>query len=407
MSQTKQKFTVLKQICELIPGHLVSKLAKKYDVDQKSRAFTPWSHVVSMLFAQLSHALSLNDICDTLGHHKSVLTGIRRAHPPSRNGLSHANKERDSAMAEALFWEVLESLQNQYPGFWFGHKSSGFPRRFKRMINVVDSTTIQLVSNCINWAKHRRRKAAAKCHLRLNLASFLPRFAIVKEAGTHDSSEAKALYSDIKSGEIIIFDKAYIDYEHLYELDQREIFWVTRSKDNMAYDVVDERPSYNQQILTDQIIRLTSPNAQNDYPKLLRLVTALVEVNGELKVMTFLTNNMTWAASSVCDLYKARWSIEVFFKQLKQTLQLANFLGYSKHAVRWQIWMALLTYVLLRYLAFVSKWKGSFSRLFTTIRGVLWSKFDIFRLLKSYGTADDPIKITGTLYQAYLPGCAF
>ena len=104
MKPAKRQFSILKQVCELIPRNLVSKLAKEYGIDKQSRTFTPWSHVVSMIFAQLSHALSLNDIADTLGNHKSVLTGMRRAVAPSRNGLSHANKTRNSDMAEALFW---------------------------------------------------------------------------------------------------------------------------------------------------------------------------------------------------------------------------------------------------------------------------------------------------------------
>ena len=390
MKPAKKQFSILKQVCELIPRNIVSKLAKEYGVDKHSRTFTPWSHVVSMIFAQLSHALSLNDIADALSNHKSVLTEMRRAVPPSRNGLSHANKSRNSDMAEALFWQVFEHLQGIYPEFGVGKKCKAFPKRFKRVIHVLDSSTIQLVSNCIDWAKHRRRKAAAKLHLRLNLASFLPGFVLVKEASTHDSTEARMLCRDIKPGEITLFDKAYVDFKHLYELDQNDIFWVTRSKDNMAYDVIKTKRSKVPTILKDEFIRLTVSQSKQGYPKVMRLVTARVEVDGEIKTMTFLSNNLEWAASSICDLYKARWAIEVFFKQLKQTLQLADFLGYSKQAVRWQIWTALLTYLLLRFIAFKSKWRWSFARIFTTIRGVLWSQFDLFRLLARYGTAHKP-----------------
>ena len=334
MKPAKRQFSILKQVCELIPRNLVSKLAKEYGVDKQSRTFTPWSHVVSMIFAQLSHALSLNDIADSLTHHKGELTGMRRAVAPSRNGLSHANKTRNSDMAEALFWKVFEHLQGSCPEFGLGKKYKGFPKRFKRAIHVLDSSTIQLVSNCIDWAKHRRRKAAAKLHLRLNLASFLPGFALVKEASTHDSTEARALYHDIKPGEIVLFDKAYVDFKHLYELDQNDIFWVTRSKNNMAYTVTQTNRSKTPTILKDEIIRLAGPQSKKDYPKVMRLITASVEVDGEMKVMTFISNNLEWAASSICDLYKARWAIEAFFKQLKQTLQLSDFLGYSKQAVR-------------------------------------------------------------------------
>ena len=407
MKPAKKQLSVLKQICELIPRNLVPHLAKKHGIDKQSRAFTPWSHMVSMIFAQLSHALSLNDIADTLTNHKSVLTGIRRAVGPSRNGLSHANKTRNPDMAEDLFWKMMTHLQTIHPSFGLGKKYKGFPKRFKRSIHVLDSSTIQLVSNCMDWAKHRRRKAAAKLHLRLNLASFLPGFALVKQASTHDSAEARTLCRNIKAGEITLFDKAYVDFLHLYELDQNGIFWVTRSKDNMAYEVIKANQSKAPNILKDEIISLTGPQSKQDYPKVMRLITAQVEVDGEMKVMTFLSNNLEWGPTSICDLYKARWAIEVFFKQLKQTLQLADFLGYSKHAIRWQIWTALLTYLLLRFIAFKSKWRWSFSRIFTTIRGVLWSQFDLFRLLARYGTAHEPPKLIAAPYQAYLPGFEF
>jgi len=314
MKPARKQFSILKQVCELIPRNLVSKLAREHGVDQVSRGFTPWSHVVAMICAQLSHALSLNDIADTLKNHKSVLTGMRRAVAPSRNGLSHANKVRDAGMAESLFWEVFSHLQKLEPSFGVGKSYSGFPKRFKRMIHVVDSSTIQLISKCIDWAKHRRRKAAAKMHLRLNLATFLPNFVIVKEASTHDSTEAKAMCKTVKAGEIILFDKAYVDYDHLFELDCRTVFWVTRAKDNMAYTVIEQRETKTPGVLTDELVVLITLTAKQDYPKPLRLITAEVEINGELKVMRFLSNNLEWAASSICELYKSRWAIEVFFK---------------------------------------------------------------------------------------------
>src|SRR5271154_7095199 len=121
---------------------------------------------------------------------------------------------------------------------------------------------------------------------------------------------------------------------------------------------------------------------------MLRRVVALVEVDGKDVVMEFLTNNLAWSAQSIVQLYRCRWQIEVFFKQIKQTLQLADFLGTSANAVRWQIWTALLVYLLLRYLAFLSEWNHSFSRLFTLVRASLWKKWDLFALLRRYGTAD-------------------
>jgi hypothetical protein len=398
----RTNISTLRQIVELIPGHLVNNLSKKHGVNKQSRKYTPWSHVLSLMFAQLAHSLSLNDICDSLRNHEKELKTIRAAVPPSRNGLSNANRNRNADMAEELFWTVLEHLQNSAPGFG-GKNYTGMPKRFKRLIHVVDSTTISLVANCLDWAKHRRRKAAAKCHMRLDLQSFLPKFAIVDSAKCTDPVMAYELCADIKGGEIVVFDKAYVDFKHLFQLNNRGVFWVTRAKDNMQYKTVKKNEAKGN-ILRDEIIELTVPNTFKLFPVHLRLVEASVEVNGKEIEMTFITNNFKWAASSICDLYKSRWSIEVFFKQLKQNLQLGDFLGHSKNAVRWQIWMALLTYVLLRFIAFSNKWNHSFRRLFTLLRGVLWSKFNILAIMDSYGTAEGQKRMRAAPEQAYLPG---
>jgi hypothetical protein len=215
-------------------------------------------------------------------------------------------------MAQALFWEVLSHIQSQHPDFGRGHKYSGLPQRFKRAIHAIDSTTIQLVANCIDWAKHRQRKAAAKCHMQLNLQTFLPQFAIVKEASTHDSTEAYQLCSNLKSGEIAVFDKAYVDFPHLADLNERGVFWVTRAKDNMNYRIVKQHTPPKGDILSDVLIELETPKSYKAYPQRLRLVTANVEVNGVMKTMAFITNNFLWAPSSICDLYKCRWGVEIY-----------------------------------------------------------------------------------------------
>ena len=404
MKPTQHNYTVLNQICKLIPPFLVSRLAKRFGIDKQARSFSPWSHVVAMLHVQVAHSLSLNDVADTLRNHSSALSTIRGATPPSRNGLSHANRARDPNMAQALFWDVLSHIQNKHSDFGRGHKYSGLPRRFKRAVYAIDSTTIQLVANCIDWAKHRRRKAAAKCHMQLNLQTFLPQFAVVKEASTHDSTEAYRLCLNLKSGEIAVFDKAYVDFPHLADLDKRGVFWVTRAKDNMKYRIVKQHTKPKGDIVSDVLIELETPKSSKAYPQRLRLVTAYVEVNGVKKLMTFITNNMIWAASSICDLYKCRWGVEVFFKQIKQTLQLGDFLGHSKNAILWQVWMALLAYVLIRYIGYIGQWKGSFSRLFTLLRGVLFSRLDAFSVMSLCGTARGSPRMVGSPQQAYLPG---
>ena len=333
------------------------------------------------------------------------MSSLRGATPPSRNNLSKSNKVRSAEMAERLFWETYEHLGHLSPQFVSGKAGKRFARRFKRTINLVDSTTIPLIASCMDWAKHRRRKAAAKCHLRLDLQSFLPRFAIVDTARHNDAKRAREVCAGIKAGEIVIFDKAYVDFDHLADLTLRLIFWVTRAKDNLNYDVVRRvQKGAKGKILRDDLIRLKSPASRKEYPDLMRRIVALVEVDGREVEMVFLSNNLEWSAESIVELYRCRWEIEVFFKQIKQTLQLADFLGTSANAVRWQIWTALLTYLLLRYVSFLSQWSHSFSRLFTLIRTSLWKKWDLFSLLKMYGTAEGHFRYLARPEQTYFPG---
>jgi hypothetical protein len=403
MKPAKHKFTLLKQVLENIPAYSVPKLARMHGVDKRSRSFSPWSHVVSMIFAQISHALSLNDVCDTLRYHAGALSTLRHALPPSRNGLSHANKVRSSEMAKGLFYETLEHFSTHFPKFGRFDTPFKISRRIKRVINLVDSTTIQLFANCMDWAKHRRRKAAAKCHMLLDAQTFLPRFAVVDSAKSHDAVKGRILCNHLKDGEIVIFDKAYVDFKHLFELMLRGILWVTRAKTNMAYRIIRKFKKTHSGIILDAEIKLTGIKSGKDYPKSFRLIIANVIRNGKSVRMEFITDNFKFAASTIGDLYKARWDIELFFKQLKQTLKLSDFLGYSENAVRWQIWIALLTYVILRFIAYISKWKGTFARLFTTIRGVVWSRLSLYSLLECCGTAPGRQRVCMQPQQLYLP----
>jgi len=125
---------------------------------------------------------------------------------------------------------------------------------------------------------------------------------------------------------------------------------------------------------------------------------------GLLGELVFLTNNVTWSAQTIADLYRCRWSIEVFFKELKQTLQLADFLGHNANAVKWQVWTALLAYVLLRFCAHLGQWSHSFTRLFALIRSALWQNWELRSLLEVYGTAGGGGRFLGTPQQAYLAG---
>ena len=425
MTPTKHTMSVLAQITSWIPDRIIENLARKHRI--QTRSFSATSHVISMVYAHLAHALSLNDICDSLSNHAGTLEQLRGCTPPSRNGLSHTNKTRNADMAEELSWKVYESPSKQYPEFLSSSRNyPGLPHRFRtRTIRAVDSTTIQLTAFSMGWAKHRRQKAAAKMHTALNMRSFLPNFVIVKSACDSDPKSAWELCADMKTGEVVVFDKAYVDFKHLKTLASRGVSWVTRSKENMLYEVMGQQATAGEQkssasasataepgdlekpagkdvgqqvsgrrryvrkkcrILSDERIRLTGISTREHYPEELRLVTAEVEIKGRMVQMTFITNNLEWSAFTICQLYQCRWGVEVFFKEIKQTLQLADFLGHDENAVRWQIWTALLTYLLLRFVAWHGKWRHPFSRLFTLVRAVLWNFFLLASLIECCDT---------------------
>ena len=403
---SRRDTTILRQLVELIPPHLVPKLARETGVEDRARTFSPWSHVVTMLYAQISHAFGLNDVCDALRLQVTALFAMRGATPPARNTLSHANQARDCTLAEKLFWQMLAHLQGQHPGFARGGQKT-LAWRFRRAIQIIDATTIQLVANCIPWAQHRRRKAAAKCHLRLDLRSFLPRFAIVDTAGEHDSVRAPELCAGLREGEIAIFDRAYVHFQHLWALTERGVLWVTRAKTNLKFRVKKRLPAHaDPRILRDDLVVLRGAGTAQAYPQVVRRVTAKLEMDGREHVMVFLTNNLEWSPVTVCDLYRCRWQIEVFFKQLKQTVQLVDFLGNSANAVKWQVWTALLVHLLLRFIAWREGWAHSFTRLFTYVRAALWLRRDLAELLRRCGTAPGAGGALAPPLQRELPGFA-
>ena len=411
MNPQKNNMSVLAQISSWIPDRIADNLAKKYKI--QTRSFSPFSHVLAMVYAHLAHSLSLNDLCDDLRNHAGTLSQIRSCTPPSRNGLSHANRTRNADMAEELFWAVYESLTKRHPEFLTSSRNyPGLPQRFRKStIRAVDSTTISLAANNICWAKHTKQKAAAKMHTALNMRSFLPNYVIVKSAKDSDPKTAWELCADMKSGEVVVFDKAYVDFKHLGKLNSRGVFWETRAKENMVYGVMGQHVSGKRKyrrkkcrIVSDERIELAGAQTKKHYKHPLRLITAKVKVKGKLTEMKFLTNNLDWSPFSVCQLYQCRWGIEVFFKEIKQTLQLADFLGCNENAVRWQIWTALLAYLLLRFIAWHNRWKHHFSRLFTLLRAVLWN---FFRLSSVIECCDTPrirtIRIRGSPDSAYQP----
>ena len=399
INSTARKFTVLQQICNLIPTHLIGQLVQLHKSESHARTFSHWSHLVSLIFAKLTHSFGLNDVCDALSYFSGRLCAIRGATPPSRNNLSHANRVRPAAIGEDLFWKTLEHLQQRSPGFG-RRRFPGKLKKLERTISLLDSTVIELVANCMDWASHRRRKAAAKCHVRLDFQTLLPAFVLVDVAREHDNVRAREAAAGLKKGEILIMDRGYLDLEHFSGLSARGVFWVTRMKENLKYDLIDCRPvKPGGKVVSDETIVLNNG-------LLARRIVAWVEVDGQERQMIFLTNNQEWSAETIVELYRCRWEIEVFFKQMKQTLKLCDLMSYDANGIRWQVWTALLVQMIMRYLAWLSRWGHSFVRLYALVRSLVWEKRDITAILKRYGTAEGSYRNLARPEQAYFPGFA-
>lgn len=392
----------LRQIVQRIPRWLIEKTANAHGVD--ARKFSATSHFVMLILGHLSRASCLTEICDDADLNRRRLSLVRNATPGKRNTFSHANRTRPAEVAEEVYWEAVRRLGEVSPDFIPPKRVRGFLSRFKdRGIFAIDSTVIKLALSCIASYPYRSKKAAAKMHARLPIGSFIPSVVRIEAGKPHDSTMADELTKDMKGGDILLADRAYVDFQFLHNLTARDVLWVLRQKVNMLYEVV-ERREVSGDIISDEIVRLTAANTAEKYPQTFRRVRAIVEVNGEKREMTFLTNNTKWAASTICEQYRARWGIEVFFKELKQTLQLADFIGTNENAVKWQIWTGLLTHLLLHYLKFLSGWNKAFSRLVGIVRSAVWMNLDIVETLRLYGMASPPHRPRPHCVQQYLAG---
>ena len=215
---------------------------------------------------------------------------VARGHATDPQQFVSRQQGRAAALTEELFWAVFQHFGELAPRFVSGKAGKRLARRFTRTIHSVDSATIQLVANCLDWAKHRRRKAAAQWHRRLDLQSFRPRFALVPTDGDADAKRVGEVCAGVPAGEIVLFDKAYLDYEHLLDLERRQVLWVTRAKDNLQFEVLKSLPvAAGGKIVADELVGVKNAASQKAYPGLRRWVTAWVEVDGKERLLVFLT----------------------------------------------------------------------------------------------------------------------
>jgi hypothetical protein len=331
-----------------------------------------------MLFCQLAHADSLREICNGLGCclGKLVHLGIGKA--PNKSTLSYANEHRPAALYEDLFHTALERFRGEQG---LGLRKKKF--RFKNKLLSLDSTTITLCLALFPWAKFRKAKGGVKAHVLLDHDDYLPSYVLITEARCSDVKMAGAFV--LNPGSIIALDRGYNDYALFGKWTVEEVYFVTRLKENAAYEVEQDcAVPENRGIVLDQIIRFTGAQAQRDCPCLLRRV-AVWDAENEREIV-LLTNQLAFGATTIAAIYKDRWEIELFFKALKQNLKVKSFVGTSQNALRIQIWTALIAILLLKWLHHLSKAKWSLSNLGSMLRLNLFTYRDLQKWI------DDPFR---------------
>jgi hypothetical protein len=322
----------------------------------------------------MAKADSLREICNGLSCclGKLVHLGIKKA--PNKSTLSYANEHRSAKLYEDIFWVTLARFREQ--GIIGMRKKKKF--RFKNKLLSMDSTTISLCLKLFPWAKFRRAKGGIKAHVLLDHDDYMPSYVLITEAKKHDIHAARMIR--LNPGSIIVMDRAYVDYALFDKWHKKGVFFVTRLKENIEYEVIGHYPIPERgNIWSDQLIRLTSPKAQKDCPHVLRKIVVLdLEQNREI---VLLTNHLEFGSTTISEIYKDRWEIELFFKALKQNLKVKTFVGTSENALLIQIWTALIVLLLLKWLHHLSKAKWSLSNLAAMLRMNLFTYRDLMEWL--------------------------
>jgi len=333
---------VLSQLLQWIPRHEFQLSVDRFEGDKKTRRLNCWSQFVALLFGQLTGHNSLRAIQAGLRSVRGKLYHLGIAYEICRSTLADANDCRDARIFEEVFYRVLPKVQQVAPRHRF---------KFKGTILAFDSTTIELCLSLSPWARFHHGKGALKLHMAVDLAGDLPTVMVLSEGRQHDVRVARRIRFAPQT--MLLMDRGYIDYEWLWDLTQSGVWFVTRLKKNHRFKVRScSKTDRTQGVMADQEIKLTGVKGRQYEGKLRRVTYRDPETN---KKYVFITNRFDLAAKTICNLYKARWQVELFFKVLKQQLQVKKFLGTSVNAVKAQVWVALIAYLLMMVVKFQAK----------------------------------------------------
>ena len=365
--------TVFAQLLKFLPRHEFEAEARRHQHGQGLRVMSRWAQFAALGLAQLTGRQSLRDIVSNLAAQGRKLyhLGVGTV---SRSSLARVNTEQPYTLYEALFERLLGRCREHAPRHGF---------RFKNKLYAVDASTIDLCLAVFPWATFRRTKAAVKLHVGLDEAGHLPSFVSVTEGKTADVTVVRTWI--FPAGSVVVADRAYMDFKWFHQLQAQGVTFVTRLKRGVRYRGTDTHGvRRGTGVISDETIELTSARGRKAYAAPLRRVVYKDPVTKNRYV--FVTNNATWVAKTIADIYKSRWQIELFFKWIKQHLKVKRFVGWSKNAVMTQLWVAMCMYLLLAYLKFVMRVSWSLHRMLQVLQLNVFER----RLLQELFTTPSP-----------------
>lgn len=366
----KTNLTLLSQIINSLNRDSFNRIVKKHKSDKHSKGINSWTHFVAMLFCQMAKANSIREIVYGLRSMEGNLNhlGIMQK-VPSRSSLSYINAHRNWEVFRDFYFELYNSFINKS-----NFRNKQF--RLKKKIYLLDSTLISLCMEVYDWAHYRKSKGAIKLHTLLDYDGLLPTFIHMSDGKGSDMRMARKI--PIPPNSVLVADRGYIDFSLLKKWDDDKINFVVRCKENVKFIDYEEKElpeDKSLNILKDGKVLLENPETRKFYENKLRMVAVYDEKNKT--TVYLLTNNFNWTAQTISDLYRQRWQIEIFFRDLKSLLKIKTFIGTSSNAVLIQIWTAMITMLILKYLKKISEFDWSLSNLIAFIRMNLFVKISL------------------------------
>lgn len=364
---------IFSQVMDVVSQYEFNKIVKRYKGNFHVRELDCWNQFVQLLFGQLASLPSLRSISTCLQAHEHQLYHLGIKKQVDSSVLSRAN-ERRNWMIFADFGNYLIKLVRPL------YVDCPIPNLdIDNEIFALDSTTISVSINLFTWAEGKYSRGAVKMHTLIDLRGSIPEFIFITDGKYHDSNALDVISFYAKA--IYLMDKAYVDFEALYRINNAGAFFVTRAKDNMRFRIIEENFNIDQSVglRSDKLIELTIAKSKKLYPETLRVVEFYDQRNDE--VLTFLTNNLDVSALEVAYLYKNRWQIEVFFKWIKQNLTVKKLWGQSENAVKIHLWVAICSHLIVAYVKHLTKSPLSIYEVMQVLNTSLFDKTPLIKLL--------------------------